>query len=615
MHINKTQRIFNMLEREFRELYNSFQSKWKTKEAEWNNTIALWKNYYREIISENGLPFEKWIKGENYLPNFIDRTTICGRARIGDYEQVMIYCNSTQNDKRNGKYFDRYIDLNVAINKRSKSYQDILYVEKEDERVKNDYNSHIKPLLKRIAQIRTFNDLYNLEEENEYKNFSAKQILRKMTQFVSYCNFQECEYNHKIMWIFQDESIDKLLNILFEKDDEERPNKDASFFEKNCKIYERAKKWIKGDDTFNFVEELKLNELLWKITNFGSEFKEITNYVNLNVVYHGAPGTGKTYSILSAVKLLTRGDSQKYIYIQFHPSFTYQDFVEGIKPVGIINNQLNLKVVNGVFKQFCIYVKDKNEQFYRDNQQIGEETKDIDKRKPNTLEKWPHYYFIIDEINRGNLSSILGETLSIIEKDYRDYDFSGHYGKDNSDNLIETPLSNVISGLENENDKKACTYKSINGKAMFGIPFNIHIIGSMNDVDKNIDTFDLALRRRFKWLYKTCDYEAITSVLLDNGLESDVVNQYVKDCENLNLFISEKGNDSLGLGDDYQIGQSIFMKIQMNKRNPDVKKAKMELFVNYIEPILKEYIREMSEENEVTNHLNNAMKAFGVGGE
>ena len=67
MHINKTQRIFNMLEREFRELYNSFQSKWKTKEAEWNNTIALWKNYYREIISENGLPFEKWIKGENYL--------------------------------------------------------------------------------------------------------------------------------------------------------------------------------------------------------------------------------------------------------------------------------------------------------------------------------------------------------------------------------------------------------------------------------------------------------------------------------------------------------------------------------------------------------------------
>lgn len=599
-----------MDKQEFKDLFERFEEQWGFKKEAFDNRLSIWQGFADEIISENGLPFDRWLKeneGEEYLTGFIDGLHMCGRSRVGDFEQVMIYKNS---GNRSGQYYDRYIDPSVKINKKDGKYKDTLYTT-DRQPVLEHYNEHIVPLLKKIVGATTLEELYECEQDEEYKNFSAKQVLRRITQLISFSEGEQ-EYKNGIMWIFRDKSVDDLVDIFFDDNNlEGRPADGSTFFQRSIAVYKRAKEWAKDGGDWSFEEEDKLNTLLWKMVSSGPEFKELTNFNNPNIIFHGAPGTGKTYSVLSVVKLITENDRKKYAYVQFHPSFSYQDFIEGIKPFGIKDGALNLKVVNGVFKQFCIDVKKQNEDFYRSNEQLGKKTANKNERKLKDLQKWPHYYFIIDEINRGNLSSILGETLSIIEKDYRDYDFSGVYDDNNADNLIETPLSNVISSLDPA-DKSALIYKEINGKARFAIPFNIHFIGSMNDVDKSIDSFDLALRRRFKWIYKECDYEAIEDVLSDLSFNQDAIGPYIDDCKRLNYFICNSDIDCLGLGPDYQIGQSTFMKIRKGRSGTISNTAKKELFADFIEPILKEYIREVSEESEIVVNIQKAKQAFGL---
>lgn len=272
--------------------------------------------------------------------------------------------------------------------------------------------------------------------------------------------------------------------------------------------------------------------------------------------------------------------------------------------MGIKNGNVNLEVVNGIFKQFCIDVKKKNEDFYCKHKQENNE------KEPKT-DDYPHYYFIVDEINRGDLSRIFGETFSLLEPDYRDKDFSSSY--ENNENLIITPLSNVIEQLDDEK-KKNLAYKIINKKVYFGIPFNIHFIGLMNDVDKSIDTFDLALRRRFKWIIKECDYDVIKNAILGENSKIVDVENYIASCKELNKFItsSPKG---LGLSKNYQLGQSYFMKIasMLNSRSNTISdEARNSVFENYIETTLREYAREVCDETEIDGKINGAKIAFGI---
>ena len=261
--------------------------------------------------------------------------------------------------------------------------------------------------------------------------------------------------------------------------------------------------------------------------------------------------------------------------------------------MGITNGNVNLEVVNGVFKQFCIHVRKENEESY--------------KTCENNYDNYPHYYFIVDEINRGDLSRIFGETFSLLEPDYRDKDFSGNYKT--SDNLILTPLSTIIKASKNED----LTYKEIDDEPYFGIPFNIHFIGLLNDVDKSIDTFDLALRRRFKWVAKKCDYDVIQDSLLDKISNKDEVADYKKSCEALNEFITKP--EGLGLSKNYQLGQSYFMKIVnmlSSKSKTITETVRKSVFENYIETTLREYAREVCDENEIDDKINGAKKAFGI---
>ena len=574
-----------MEKKEFKELWDKLPSDYADKNGDkrWKEALDDWEEYREQII--NDLPLDKWLKNKDgYLPDFLDtKEKFFGHARIGNYEQAMIYQYTGKEASREGKYYDFY-------NKAK-------YIEDKND-VEKDYCDNIQSLLKDLVDADSLDEIRDLEKSESYRTFKCKQILRKITVLESIRD--NCKYKNCFVWIYDKNVINKLVDI-FKLDLE-----DKTFFEKSSEIYKEAKNWT-GIKQLDKKDYYKLNKFLWDLTDTNDNIAELIDFNNINIIFNGAPGTGKTYGVTKGIEKIEhiyKNDDKKlkYKYIQFHPSYTYQDFIEGIKPFEMKDGNLNLKVVNGSFKQFCIDVKKENEEYYKKS----------NPKKSSDFSNWPHYYFVVDEINRGNLSSIFGETFTLLEKDYRDYDFSGKYdGK--VINLVSTPLSNVISKLS-EDERKELAYKEINGEAYFGIPFNIHFIGMMNDVDRSIDSFDLALRRRFKWIAKYCDYDVLKDELLKKYNDSESVNAYIDNCRKLNEFISgSQKAESLRLGRSYEIGHAFFMKIKdISSRDKLTKANKEELFNNYLSCILKEYIRQVADESEIDDYIDKAKEAFGI---
>ena len=149
--------------------------------------------------------------------------------------------------------------------------------------------------------------------------------------------------------------------------------------------------------------------------------------------------------------------------------------------------------------------------------------------------------------------------------------------------------------------KKSLCIDYGNLQTKFYIPANIYFIGMMNDVDKSIDCFDLALRRRFAWVLMECNYDVV---------ENATDEAYKTKCKNLNQYITGKTyelngkqeQDGLNLGRAYEIGHSYFLK----KETTDEK----EIWDRHIEPILREYIRTQFGDGEVEKKLETAKKIF-----
>ena len=298
---------------------------------------------------------------------------------------------------------------------------------------------------------------------------------------------------------------------------------------------------------------------------------EIAHFDSPNTILYGAPGTSKTYEVFKKMEFLKDVDGAVVHKMQFHPSFTYEDFIEGIKPMGVSENgNIKFELVNGVFKKFCMDAK-------------------------NNPDK--DYYFVVDEINRANLATVFGETLSLIEKDYR---HDPDPKKDSKDNLIQTQYSSLIEELIKEDKTKedSLVYaRDGNGKVAFGVPKNVYFIGMMNDVDKSIDTFDLALRRRFKWIRKDCKYDVIKEIKFKNGSDNfKNIDEYADCAEALNKYISQE----LLLGKSYEFGHSFFMKMSGIPKNTIISESNLEtLFDSHLRPTLKEYLRAFYPENEI----------------
>lgn len=300
-----------------------------------------------------------------------------------------------------------------------------------------------------------------------------------------------------------------------------------------------------------------------------------------NTILYGAPGTGKTFIVKSNIDAFCGGDSSRYEFIQFHPSYTYEDFIEGIKPKGVTQDgNIRFELVNGIFKNFCI--KAKNDP---DN----------------------NYYFIVDEINRANLSAVFGETLSLLESSYR-------HKVGTEENLISTQYSALIDELikEDEGKYKHLAYEliDIDGEqhSRFGIPANLYFIGMMNDIDKSIDTFDLALRRRFKWIRKDCDYEVIKNqIKFRNGDDFSNIEKFAECAEDLNKYI----RIDLNLGSSYEFGHSFFMKISTIAKQREITSKNLdELFDLYLRPTLREYLRVFYSESEIEAKLQESLNVF-----
>lgn len=531
---------------QIKSLWEKFKQ--ETKEEHKNNNrneieslISQW-NQYKEKILDDSISLDDYTNtlGNStanmpggYLCNFLERTT---RTVLGSSKPGTAFNFEVKLNNDNSTYHIRSASANNASREDAENY----------------FNKNIKGLLKSIVAESDSLERIKLVEN---ANYSAKQILMKMSVLDSLTDF---------LYIYSTQWIEELYNDFID-------NGADGIFEKNHQVCTVAKR-ILDVNAQDKGELILLSRFLWRYVNS----QAIADIDNPNVIMYGPPGTGKTYSVVNSLDFVTQGDSSRYELLQFHPSFTYEDFIEGVKPKGVSKDgNIRFELVNGVFKNFCIKAK----------------------KQPDKA-----FYFVVDEVNRANLSTVFGETLSLLEKDYR-------HDTKTSKNLIRTQYSTLIEDLIKESkDYESLAYQIDNGEVKFGVPANVFFIGMMNDVDKSIDAFDLALRRRFKWIRKDCDYDVIEEESRFKGkVEFSNIGSYVKACERLNNYISY----DLGLGKSYEFGHSFFMKISDIAKRKDITQSNLDVLFNlYLRPTLKEYLRAVFAENELDNKLNEALIRF-----
>ncbi len=265
------------------------------------------------------------------------------------------------------------------------------------------------------------------------------------------------------------------------------------------------------DKTCAYTKEDFLNEVYMSEDNYDI-LRSLLEYKK-NIILQGAPGVGKTFAAKRlAYSIMGKKDDNYIEFVQFHQNYSYEDFIMGYKP-----NGSGFELKYGVFYRFC-------------------------QKASNQPDK--PFFFIIDEINRGNMSKIFGELLMLIEKDYR-------------------------------NTKVTLTYNGL----PFSVPENLYIIGMMNTADRSLSIIDYALRRRFSF------------VDMEPGFNSEGFKKYQKKCADetfdsvisliIELNMAITSDKSLGKG--FCIGHSYFCGYQSNDNW-------LTSVINYdIVPMLNEY--------------------------
>lgn len=446
--------------------------------------------------------------------------------------------------------------------------------------------------------------------------------------------------------------------------------------QKICQDYPKLTyNWLQ--DNINFVEYCNSNIefkhpwhsslFAWYLKEYFESIKKekqektkfMTPYIDLlkankNIILTGAPGTGKTYLAKQiAISMLFQKNSESelnqeelqilnkhFSFVQFHPSYDYTDFVEGLRAEDL-NGQVIFNLHNGIFKSFCKQaivksVKDNFDEVY--NNLINDISENdilfetpVHKKKfrveinsnkscvaiPETnkgtrmsmtkemirdfviydkIRDWkPYvtaigdylkknytlkiekgesqnlpYIFVIDEINRGEISKIFGELFFSIDPGYR-----GKNGK------VKTQYANIQNGETIFDDEV--------GEGWFYVPENVYIIGTMNDIDRSVESMDFAMRRRFAWK----EIKAIDCIAMWDGEIEDWKDEALLRMTNLNQKIEKVP----GLSSSYHIGPAYFLKLKNYSGDFDA------LWENHLQSILFEYFRGLPNAQEELSSL------------
>lgn len=419
---------------------------------------------------------------------------------------------------------------------------------------------------------------------------------------------------------------------------------DGEWRYQNKKGARQTVNWDRSTERINLYKSI-LNGTYEKKKETSVMNKNINNYIeklekSKNLILRGAPGTGKTYLARQIASELTGGNEEQIDFVQFHPSYDYTDFVEGLRPVSNDNSQISLELQDGIFKKFCQkaneaqqtggqdnfdeawdayleYVNNRDEkerltdfsyltvnsrnnfnvnyesksqgtvltksyvyELYKDEKYLkqtyyrgqGKKVLETLRKKfglkdyisPTEIDTDKKFVFIIDEINRGEISKIFGELFFSIDPGYR--------GKDGE-------VSTQYANLHETNEK-------------FYIPENVYIIGTMNDIDRSVDTFDFAMRRRFRFVEITAESQL---GMLDEPLGYRAEEAKMR-LRNLNAAI-EKVEE---LNSHYHVGPSYFLKLQEVGFDYEL------LWSDYIKPLLEDYLRGSYDEVETLETLKKA---------
>jgi 5-methylcytosine-specific restriction protein B len=384
---------------------------------------------------------------------------------------------------------------------------------------------------------------------------------------------------------------------------------DQDWYSKNIFLLKIIKDEFSDELRDNKTDEFYLSQFVWVL------YENLSNPFSLKkqIVKYGAPGTGKTYQARQQTSLLfdiwkeefapnsdlTHGSQIELV--QFHPSFSYEDFMEGLRPILDGNGTAQLTLQNGVFKEFCRNagkweidvcglgldrdwesitideLRPHREKLSGDHWQYIFEISDSSKLVSDAV---PPFFFIIDEVNRAELSRVFGELMYCLE-------YRGTKGS------VKTQYAN----LNNEGTGMLQTGQGY----LFFIPTNIYLIGTMNTIDRSVESFDFALRRRFRW-------EEVTP---DTGLLRYHLNQFCKTwvalADNLERLNAQIAQEPL-LGHDYQIGHAYLMNLKY-ATSLTVAEVRERVWDDCIRPLLQEYLRGTGKEAELIGSFG---KAFGV---